>query len=371
MTIHAYLDYAGLGRLREPAVRAMREALTDVLPHGSAEIGRIFPARREARFAVADLLGCAPEEIAFVPNTSTGIHLVADGMDWRPGDEVVVFERDFPANVHPWRALRDQGVRLAWVPMRAGGYLLDDVEAAIRPATRLVAVSHVNFATGFRIDLDAVCALAHQQGALVCVDAIQSLGTLPLSMARAPVDFLAAGAHKWLNGPVGTGVFFCRASRLPLLRLPAGWFGYAGANDMLAKGAGHFSYDLPLVPTAAQAEGGMYNVLGMVGLAAALRELNQVGVETVAARIRRLTQRLHDELTGLGCAISAGNDDGSWSGIVSFTHPDLDSVRTVEELVATGFHVSQPDGKIRIAPHYWTSDAELTAFLHAVRKRII
>jgi cysteine desulfurase/selenocysteine lyase len=366
----AYLDHAGLGRLREPARLAMRVALDEVLPHGSAEVSRIFPARRQARATMAGLLDCSPDEIAFVPNTSTGIHLVADGLDWLPGDEIVVFDRDFPANVHPWRALRDRGVRLAWVPMRDGGYRLDDVEAAIGPATRLVAVSHVNFATGFRIDLDAVCALAHRAGALVCVDAVQSLGVLPLSLRTTPVDFLAAGAHKWLSGPMGTGIFFCRAELLPTLRLPGGWFGFNGANDMLSKGAGHFSYDLTPVPTAARAEGGMYDVLGMVGLSAALSELAAVGLDEVAARVRHLTEWLCADLTSMGCAVSARNDSDSWSGIVSFVHPDVTGVHLVDQLVASGVHVSPPDGKVRVSPHYWTEDTEVRQLLRAVANRV-
>ncbi|GAA2997225.1 aminotransferase class V-fold PLP-dependent enzyme [Actinokineospora diospyrosa] len=363
----AYLDYAGMGKLRPRAVAAMQEALVDVLPHGSAEVGRIFPARRRARALAAGLLDCSTDEIAFVTNTSTGLHLVADGLDWRAGDEVVVFDRDFPANVHPWRM---HDVRLVWVPMRDGGYRMEDVEAAISPATRLVAVSHVNFATGFRVDLDAVCALAHRVGALVSVDAVQSLGVLPLSVADTPVDFLAAGAHKWLCGPVGTGIFFSRREHLPHLRLPGGWFGFEGANDMLTKGAGHFRYDLSPLPTAARAEGGMYNVLGMVGLAETLAELSEVGIPAIAERVRHLTQRLCDGLRSAGCAISASTGGDDWSGIVGFTHPTRESVPFAQELVAAGYHVSHPDGLVRVAPHHWTDEAEVDAFLRAITLRI-
>jgi selenocysteine lyase/cysteine desulfurase len=171
---------------------------------------------------------------------------------------------------------------------------------------------------------------------------------LPLSLRATPVDFLAAGAHKWLNGPVGTGVFFCRAYLLPALRLSGGWFGFQGANDMLSKGAGHFSYHLAPVPT--RVEGGMYNVLGMVGLAAALAELKELSVGEVAAWVHHVTRRLCAELADIGCTISAPTGNDSWSGIVSFAHPALDSVRLVEELVANGVHLSQPDGKVRVAP---------------------
>lgn len=363
----AYLDYAGLGRLRHRAVAAMRTALDEVYPHGSARISRIFPARAAARAAAAALLDCQPEEIAFVPNTSTGVHIVADGLDWRPGDEVVLFDRDFPANVHPWRALEPRaGVRLSWVPMRDGGYQLDDIAAAIGPATRLIAASHVNFATGYRLDLDAVCALAAPVGALVCVDAIQGLGALPLSLSGTPIDFLAAGAHKWLGGPPGTGLLFCRSDRLPLLRaVPAGWFGFDGASDMLSKGAGHFRYDLPLRSTAGRLEGGMYDVLGMVGLAAALDELAEVGIVAVAERIELLTRRLRTGLAELGYPVVSPAGGDVWSGIVSFIHPQ-DGGRLVEELVAQDIHVSYPDGKIRVSPHYWTSEQEIDALLDAL-----
>lgn len=368
----AYLDHAGLGRVRGPAVAAMRTALDEVYPHGSARMSRIFPARTAARTAAAALLECAPEELAMVPNTSTGLHLVADGLRWEPGDEVVVFDRDFPANVHPWRAVAERdGVRLRWVPMRDGGYELDDVAAAIGPATRLVAASQVNFATGFRLDLDALCALAAPVGALVCVDAIQGLGALPLSLARTPVDFLAAGAHKWLGGPAGTGLFYCRAERLPLLRtVPAGWFGFDGASDMLSRGAGHFRYDLSLRPAAARVEGGMYDVLGMVGLSAALDELAGVGIAAVADRIGLLTDRLRAGLGELGCPVVSPAGPDARSGIVGFTDPRGDGGRLVAELVARGIHVSYPDGKVRVSPHFWTEEAEIDALLGALAETV-
>ncbi|PWW52648.1 aminotransferase class V-fold PLP-dependent enzyme [Actinokineospora spheciospongiae] len=367
--MESYLDYAGLGRLREPARVAMAAALNDVFPFGSAEIGRVFPARRRARALAAGLLDCREDEIAFVPNTSTGLQLVADGIDWRPGDEVVVFEGDFPANVHPWRRL--DGVRLRWVPLRGNGYRLDDVAAALGPRTRLVAVSHVHFATGFRVDLDAVVALAHAAGALVCVDAVQSLGVVPLSLRATPVDFLAAGAHKWLCGPTGTGIFFCRGERLDELRLPCGWVGYEGANDLF-DGPGLLRYDLRPRPSAARVEGGMYDVLAMVGLAETLAELAGIGLGAVAARVRGLTARLRAGLLEAGCELATPGEPSAdeWSGIVAFRHPARTGGDLVAALLADGHHVSHPDGWVRAAPHHWTGDAEIGRFLTAVTRRV-
>jgi len=359
--VRAYLNYAGIGRVRRPALDAMHAVVEEVLPHGELGYGVFFDALREVRANAAGLLECDPDEIALVPNTSSGLHLVADGLQWRAGDEVVLFDRDFPANVQPWRRLAGRGVRLRWVPMRDGGYHLDDVSAAIGPATRLVAASHVNFATGFRLDLDALCALAAPHGALVCVDAVQSVGTMPLSLASTPVDFLAAGGHKWLCAPPGTGVFFCRRGRLDELRWgPAGWYGFHGATDMLVKGEGHFRYDLPLRPAARRFEGGMANFIGLVGLAAALRELRGVGLEAVATRIGTLTGRLREGVADLGYRVLC---PAARSGIVSFCHPSLRAEVLVKRLAESGCHLSAPDGKLRASPHCWTEDGDVDQLL--------
>lgn len=365
----AYLNYAGIGRVRSAARERMHTALDDALGRGPAGYDSVFEARAESRACFARLLDCDPAEIALVPNTSTGLHLVADGLDWRPGDEVVVFDRDFPANVHPWRRLADRGVRTRWVPLRDGGYDLAEVAALVGPATRLIAVSHVNFLTGFRIDLEAVCALAQQVGALVCVDAVQSLGVLPLSVARTPVDFVAAGAHKWLCAPPGTGVFYCRRDRLDALRwAPSGWFGFEGAARMLSEGEGHFSYELPLRARASRFEGGMPNLLGFVGLAAALQELEAVGGEVVTERVLCLAAQLRDGLEALGCTLFGAFDNNSRSGIVTFTHPAVPSAELHQGLAAAGCEISFPDGTLRAAPHYWTRDEEIAEFLVATRR---
>ncbi|GAA1256005.1 aminotransferase class V-fold PLP-dependent enzyme [Kitasatospora nipponensis] len=362
----AYFDHAGFGRLRPVAVDAMRAGLQDVLPHGSARIGPLFAARAEARRSAARLLACTPQEVAFVPNTSTGVHLVADGLRWRPGDQVVLFDRDFPANIRPWQRLERQGVTLSWVPMRHGGYQPADIAAAITPATRLVAVSHVNFATGFRCDLDLVCALAAEVGALVSVDAVQSLGVLPLSTADTPVDFLAAGAHKWLGGPPGTGIFYCRAERLELLHsTPTGWFGFEGAAEV-SKGPGWLRYDLPERASAARVEGGMYDVLGMAGLAAVLAELESVGSTAVAARALALAGRIRTAAVELGFTSAIPGESDPCSPVVSFSKGPADLVRMVDELAAGGISVSIPDGMLRISPHYWTTDREVDLLLAAL-----
>jgi selenocysteine lyase/cysteine desulfurase len=190
---------------------------------------------------------------------------------------------------------------------------------------------------------------------------------LPLSLARTPIDFLAAGGHKWLCAPPGVGLFYCRRSRLDLLRwAPAGWLGYDRSEDMLLKGEGHFSYDLPLRPAAQRFEGGTPNLLGLVGLAAALGEVERVGVEAIWDRAADLTDRLRDGLRGRGYAVLSPAGEKVRSGIVTFADPGGDNERVRQSLAGRGCRVSYPDGKLRVSPHYWTTDAEVDAFLEAL-----
>lgn len=367
----AYLDYAGIGIVREPARRAMHEAVDRVLGHGAGEYSRLFEARGSARRAAARLLHAEPGEIALTGNTSAGLQLVADGLAWRPGDEIVVFERDFPANVQPWRRLERSGVVLRWVPMRGGRYDLADLEPLLTSRTRLVAVSHVNFATGFRIDLGRVTALAHDRGALVSVDAVQSLGVLPVSVAETPVDFLATGGHKWLCAPPGTGIFYCRADRLDLLGdVGTGWFGRAGAARMLEEGEDHFDFDLPPRPDATRFEGAMPNLLGFVGLAAALAEVEDIGVEAIYARVAALTARVRAVAADAGHRLVSPADPADRSGITSLV-PRGDSRATYDALLDADVRVSWPDGKVRIAPHYWTTDAEIDRLTEILQQSTI
>jgi selenocysteine lyase/cysteine desulfurase len=365
MTV-AYLDYAGLGRIPERARAAMAHAVNELLPGGAATMGPLMGARKQARAAAAALLDCGSDEVALVANTSAGIHLVADGLDWAAGDEVVLFDQEFPANVRPWLRLQARGVVVRWVAMKDGAYDLADLDAALSGRTRVVAAPHVHFRTGSRLDLDAVTERAHAAGALVCVDAVQSLGALPLSAAATPFDFLAAGAHKWLCAPPGTGLFFCRRDRLDLLRwAPTGWWGYDEASDLLLKGDGHLDYDLPLRPSARRLEGGMPDLLGILGLAHALEDLVEAGMDNVGRRVLARADRIRRGVAERGYLLELP-EGAAQSGIVGFRHPFRPSAEVQAGLGERGVVVSFPDGTLRASPHHRTTDDELAALFDAL-----
>lgn len=366
----AYLNYAGMGVPSPATRRALHEAVDRFLSsRGTAGFDGFDEARQAARDRAAALLGCLPEEVAFVPNTSAGLNLVAAGLDWRPGDEVVVFDRDFPANVQPWLRLSRRGVAPRWVPMRDGRHETSDVEAALSPRTRLVAVSHVSFLTGSRIDLAGVCELAHATGALVCVDAAQSAGAVPVSVATTGVDFLAAGGHKWLCGPPGSGLFACRTELLDRLpHAPFGWTGYEGARTFMVEGGGRFTYDLPLKASARRFEPGAPSVLAVLGLGRALEDLAEAGIDAVASRVLELAGRLRRGVAARGYRVLGPADPAgeSGSGIVTFAHPGGPNGPIVHELARRGIVVGFPDGWIRASAHARTRDDEIEELLDAL-----
>ena len=202
-----YFDHAAVSPLPEPARAALAEWADDVAANGLVHIGRAGSAA--SRRSAGSSAGCSsadPLDVAFVKNTSEGIGIVAEGLPWQPGDNVVTVDQEYPANVYPWMNLASRGVELRRVRSRPGGVVsLDDLAAAIDARTGVVTLSFVEFATGFRNDLDAVGRLCRDRGALFFVDAIQGLGVLPIDVTRTPIDFLAADGHKWLLGPEGAG----------------------------------------------------------------------------------------------------------------------------------------------------------------------
>jgi cysteine desulfurase / selenocysteine lyase len=350
----AYLDHAAVAPLTGPAREALAGWADDVTRNGVVHESGWLHRVEEVRRRFGELLSADPLDVAFVKNTSEGIGIVAEGYPWQSGDNVVTSEDEYPANVYPWLNLASRGVEVRRVPSREGRVCLDDLRAAIDGHTRIVTLSFVEFATGFRNDLDAVGQLCRERGALFFVDAIQGLGALPLDVSRSPIDFLAADGHKWLLGPEGAGVLWVRREVVERLRpVGVGWNSVVGAWDFS-------TIDFRLKPHAGRWESGTLNLGGVVALGASLDLLMGVGIEALAARIRELTDHLCHTVERAGWRVYSSRRDGEWSGIVSLSPPPgADVGAAAKALLSHGVVVRPRAGRLRVSPHAYNTVEEI------------
>lgn len=348
-----YLNHAGIAPISRRVRRAVQVLLNDVEENGMVNHAAWTEVVRKARRSAARMLNAHPSEVAFVKNTTEGILIVANGIRWRRGDNVVIAEKEFPANVYPWLNLERKGVEVRFAREAEGCIPIEEVARQIDGRTRAVSLSSVEFATGYRNDLDALGAVCHARGVLFCVDAIQSLGALPIDVSRSRIDFLSADGHKWLLGPEGAGIFYCGRSAMRKVEVAhLGWGGVVNPTDFL-------TYDTTLAPTAERFEPGTLNTAGIYGLRAALDLLLSAGIPEVEARILGLTDRLCDGLRGRGYRVHSPRGPSERSGIVMLSHERHGAEDLFRHLQGHRIVGAVRDGKVRLSPHFYNTEEEI------------
>jgi selenocysteine lyase/cysteine desulfurase len=322
-------------------------------------------AETSARSIAAELLDVCADEIAFVPSTSAGLSMVAAGLDWKPGDSVIVPAGDFPVNVYPWLALERLGVRVKQLAVPMGEAItLDDVCSQLDERTRLVSLSSIHYVTGAPIDLDVIGAYLRRQNILFCVDAIQSFGAVPCSARH--VDFLVADGHKWLLGPQGMGILVVRRPAMNHLRpVLVGWKSVATPGDY-----GNVCQSHP--DSAARYEPGSLNSVSLVGFHEALALLRGLDIAAIASHLKHLRAVLVEGLLELGYRIVGPRQTTLATGITSFQCPRGTTATIYQWLDRQGCVVSlrkDPRGEpcIRVAPHGYNTLAEIQEFLNLLR----
>jgi selenocysteine lyase/cysteine desulfurase len=317
---------------------------------------------QQARGLAAKLLHAQADEIAFVGPTSLALSFVAGGLPWRKGDNVLVYFEDYPSNVYPWMALAEKGVEVRLLNIREYGRIRAvDVIGQIDEQTRLVALATNHFVAGYRLDLTAIGKALRDRNILFCVDGIQSVGAFPLN--AADVDFLAADAHKWLLGPCGAGLFYVRKSMQAKLRpVVYGWHNVR-CPDFVAQ------EQMAYQPDARRYEAGSANLMGLVGLNAAMELLLEIGIENIAARLLHLRSLLVPALQQKGWTVlQAEAPPQNASGIVSFCRPDTDLPALQKKLLAARIETSLRTDRdsrhyIRLSPHFYNTDEEIHRLL--------
>jgi len=357
----AYFDHAAVAPLSLPAQTAINAWTTDSAENGDTNWLTWSARVAECRESAARLLAADADEVALVPNTTAGINLVAEGLDWRPGDNVVLSADEFPSNQYPWLNVASRGVAARRVEPGEGGIVsIDRLLAACDQRTRVVAVSWVGYAHGWRHNVYELVARVHERGALVFLDAIQGLGMFPLDVQQAPVDFLAADGHKWLLGPEGAGVFYVRREHLDRLRpIGVGW-------NSVVQGSDYGRIEPEWKPSAARYEGGTYNVPGFVGLGASLDLLQGFGPTAIGMRLLQVTADARERLRRIGAEVVGPDEDAHRSGIVAFEMPDEPCLVVRRRCLARGVVLSCRAGRIRISPHAYTSTDDLDRLIEAI-----
>ncbi|MGA2786503.1 MAG: aminotransferase class V-fold PLP-dependent enzyme [Verrucomicrobiota bacterium] len=351
-----FLAHAGVC----PLPHRVAEAVTECAKHGTLGDQEAFVLHRldEARKLGAQLLHCQPEEIALVGPTSLALSFVAAGLNFRKGDNILIYHDDYPSNVYPWMALAERGVEVRLLNTRGLGVIRPvDVMGQVDENTRLVALASCHFISGYRIDYQAIGKFLRERGILFCLDAIQTLGAFPTTVEH--VDFLAADAHKWLLGPCGAGLLYVRRGLQEKLNPPVyGWHNVRCPNFVAQE-------QIIFRNGAAKYEAGTHNLLGLVGLIAALELVLETGIEAIAAELLRKRAWLAPALQAKGFTVlNADAKTENTSGIISFHQPGKDPAALQKKLTDAGVVASlRADRKgqnyIRLSPHFYNTNAEL------------
>lgn len=344
-----YLNHAAVAPWPNRAALAVTRFAQENVLLGARDYPDWMVLEQRLRERLTRLLNApATDDVALVKNTSEALSFVAFGLSWKNGDQIVISDEEFPSNRIVWEALAGQGVEVVQVSLKG-----DDPEAALLaacgPRTRLMSVSAVQFASGLLLDLRRLGAGCEQRNVLFCIDAIQQLGALPFDVQAYQCDFAMADGHKWMLGPEGLGVFYCRAELREQLKLHEfGW-------HMLEHMGDYSRTAWEPAQSARRFECGSPNMLGAMALEASLSLLEDVGMEEVARLIAERVQWLQDGLSAIpGVRLHSPLNPARRGGIFSFSIDGIDNQQLWRQLMAQQV-VCIPRGEgVRFSPHFYT-----------------
>ena len=344
-----HLNHAAVGPWPKRTVEAVRRFGEENASHGSQHYGRWLETEQSLREQLQRLINArSSAEIALLKNTSEALSVIAYGIDWRPGDEVVISNQEFPSNRIVWESLASMGVRVIEADIDRMDPPEQAVIAAISDRTRLVSISSVQYGTGLALDLKTIGVACKAAGVAFCVDAIQSIGVKPMDVQAYHADFVVADGHKWMLGPEGLALFYCREEWISRLALKQyGWHMVEALGD----------YDLRSWEAATSArrfECGSPNMLGIHALHASVALLLEVGLREIANKVSSNISFLIELLRNNGFSIISETHPDKRAGIVTFQHPDKNTEKLYAHLQSQGVICALRGGGVRFSPHFYT-----------------
>jgi cysteine desulfurase / selenocysteine lyase len=357
-----YLNHAAVAPPPLRTIEAIQSQLRDVSENGSVNFRNWIAVKERTRQLLAGLLGARPEQVAFMRNTSDGLSTVANGLDWRPGDNLVTFRNEFPSNIYPWLRVRDTlGVEVRMCEERDGRMDLDELIGLIDGRTRLVAISHIQYASGFRSDLERIGRAARAHDALLVVDVIQGLGVVPINVESEWIDVAAAACHKWLLTPEGVGLLYLSdRARERIQPTLVGWISVPDPEDYsnFEQGWNHgtLPWETGTGPTAL-----------IHGLEASLDLLIETGISSIHSYLEALTDDLCEQLRDTDYQVVSSRRPAERSQIVCIRHTaGLTSMDLYAHLKKRNIITAPRGDRLRISPHLYNSHEEIEELVDAL-----
>ena len=359
---YIYLNHAAISPPPITTIRAVEAQLKDVHENGSTNFRSWLAVKERTRDLLAGLLGARPEQVAFVRNTSDALSTVANGLDWRAGDNIVTFSREFPSNIYPWLRIRDVfGVEVRMCEEREGRIDPVELENLIDRNTRVVAISHVQYASGFRTDLNRLGHVARQHDALFVVDAIQALGAIPTDVEAELVDVAAGASHKWLLAPEGVGyLYLSDRARERIQPTLVGWVSVPDPED-------YFNFDQGWNRGTLAWETGTGPTALIHGLKESLTLLTNHGVQNIANYLEELTDYLCERLKEKNYEVVSSRAPGEKSQIVCIRHlGGMPPMALYAHLMARNIVTAPRGDRLRISPHLYNTSQEVDELIKAL-----
>lgn len=306
----------------------------------------------ETKSFIGEMINCGGDRIAFLDNTTNGIIWLAQGVDWKSGDRIILNDVEFPANVYPFLQLKEKGVEIDFIKSTNGIVTADEIINAIHPKTRLISISFVQFLSGYRIDLKKIGKVCREKGIIFSVDSIQGLGAIRLDVERCNIDFLANGTQKWLLGLQGLAFIYVRKELQDKMKsAPIGWLAVKDAWNLL-------DFDLTTKETAERFQPGTLNNLGIYAFNSSMKLFNEFGFDEIERQVLANSIYFIDELAKFGYKSPLFSlPEKHLAGIVSFRTEN--GKKILEHLNQKKIVCSLREGYIRFAPHFYNTKQEI------------
>jgi cysteine desulfurase / selenocysteine lyase len=354
-----YMNHASTGPLSLRVLEKINAALKNSSEGSIDDYFTFLRVVEETKKQIADYLNTEPSRIAFGDNTTNGINLIAQGIKWKTGDKIILNDLEFPANVYPFLNLQNYGVEVDILKSQDGIISADDIINKVKPGTRLISVSQVQFLTGYRIDLEKLGRFCRENNILLSVDAIQGLGAFPIDVVKDNVDFISSGTQKWLLGLQGLSIIYVSKKLQDILKPKyVGWLSVEGAWDLL-------NYNLELKNSADRYQTGTLNTLGIHALNASMKLFNDFGVKEVQKRVAANVLMLMKKLEHTGFNPLLKNcEQKNLSGIVSFRVDD--SKTFFDKLSGMNINTALRESIIRLSPHFYNNEEDIDKIIAAI-----